>query len=101
MSEREKLLVTIEKLSRLTLSRGATAGEEAVAKQKIKDLQVRLEDLEPETGPMVGPGVTWATGVSPERMAQAAKNMEEWERVLDSLYRRMGQPRPRKKKGRL
>lgn len=101
MSHRQKLIDTIEKLSRLTVKRGATPPEARMALEKIKVLRSRLEALGgPMTGPMTGPGVDWWTKrdpevLTPERMARMAHNMKEWEDFLDSMYRRQGVPRPK------
>lgn len=92
MTPEQKLNATIEKLSRLTVKRGATPAEEAMAKKKIKVLQERLV----VTGPMTGPGIRddpynrEPFTLTPERMERLKRNMKEWNDFIDDMYRRNG-----------
>lgn len=99
MTPEQKLWETIEKLSCMTVKRGATPAEEAIAKKKIKVLEIRIEEIRAKERPKAKPKVEkvyypyydrFGDTITPERARQWQKNMKEWDDFLRDILSKHG-----------
>jgi hypothetical protein len=101
----EKILAIIEKLSRLTVERGATEAEAAVAQQKIVSLRAQLTTVKTTARVYGNPWYQTVRYDSVEQNEEWERRLtpqqkEEWYRVVESIYRAAGMnapPRPKRK----
>lgn len=89
----EKILATIEKLSRLTVARGATEAEAAVAREKIATLRKQLTVTTKKT-------MVYYDSVTPDyydTYPLSARDQKVWYDLVDEIYRKNHAPPPKRK----